>query len=240
VNLIEDCAHAIGSTFHGRFVGSFGRVSCFSFQAFKQINAGEMGMSITDDPDICARVVISSGSYMNYLQHGTIPDQNCLEKWAEIEPNYSMRASELSAAIALPQIELIKNRNERWLAIHDLIESEVSNVPQVRTIRKLPGVCRTPSSIQFFLDASQDVIQATCKESTSRGVPIKWFGTEKSHGFTSRYNQWKWVDKEENLPGTDEATSKLLDIRLPYSLTNEECAEISRIIQESIAAALRG
>lgn len=234
VTMIEDCAHAIGSTFHGRQAGTFGKFGTFSFQAFKQINAGEMGMVVTSDPSMCAKIIVSSGSYMNYDQHGTVPDPKFFES-AEYEPNYSMRASELSAAVALPQVDLLEDRNTRWREIHDLIQENIQDIPKVRMIQKLPGVVRTPSSIQFFLDESPTTIQDVCNASSKRGVPIKWFGTEKSHGFTSRYVHWKFVNQEESLPGTDEATSRLLDVRLPYSLTNDECLAISDIIRESIA-----
>jgi len=100
VTLIEDCAHALGATFNSKKVGSFGLAGCYSMQAYKQINAGEMGMCITNDDDLCARIIITSGSYMLYNQHGTLPSDKIFEKWQYTEPNFSMRASEFSAGIA--------------------------------------------------------------------------------------------------------------------------------------------
>lgn len=46
IDIIEDCAHAIESTYKGRTAGSFGRFSCFSFYVTKNIVTGEGGMVI--------------------------------------------------------------------------------------------------------------------------------------------------------------------------------------------------
>lgn len=48
--VVEDCAQAIGATFHGRSVGSLGRLAVFSFYATKPLTAGQGGMVIGDKP----------------------------------------------------------------------------------------------------------------------------------------------------------------------------------------------
>jgi perosamine synthetase len=54
--LIEDCAQAMGARCGGRRVGTFGRVSCFSFYANKIITTGEGGMVTTDDDALAERL----------------------------------------------------------------------------------------------------------------------------------------------------------------------------------------
>ena len=48
IKLIEDCAHALGSTFNKKHCGTFGVSGCFSFYPTKQITSGEGGMIITN------------------------------------------------------------------------------------------------------------------------------------------------------------------------------------------------
>jgi dTDP-4-amino-4,6-dideoxygalactose transaminase len=57
LHVIEDCAQALGAEYHGRPVGSFGAIGCFSFHPLKTLNAcGDGGMLTTDDPQLDARL----------------------------------------------------------------------------------------------------------------------------------------------------------------------------------------
>ena len=56
VAVIEDAACAVGTTYGGRPVGSFGDVGCFSFHPRKVITTGEGGMVTTEDDGLAKRV----------------------------------------------------------------------------------------------------------------------------------------------------------------------------------------
>ena len=56
LRVIEDAAHAFGSIYNGRRVGSFGEVACFSFDGIKNITSGEGGCVVTDDEVVLQRV----------------------------------------------------------------------------------------------------------------------------------------------------------------------------------------
>jgi dTDP-4-amino-4,6-dideoxygalactose transaminase len=55
LSLIEDCAHAHGAQWHDRRVGGFGSFGSFSFQASKNMTAGEGGMLVTNDATLAER-----------------------------------------------------------------------------------------------------------------------------------------------------------------------------------------
>ena len=54
--VIEDCAHALGATYRGQPVGTFGEAAFFSFQTLKPLNAFGGGMAILRDPAVARRV----------------------------------------------------------------------------------------------------------------------------------------------------------------------------------------
>jgi perosamine synthetase len=56
LEVIEDCVHALGATYDGRQVGSFGRAAFFSTEETKTITSTMGGMVVTDDPEIGARI----------------------------------------------------------------------------------------------------------------------------------------------------------------------------------------
>jgi perosamine synthetase len=58
--MVEDACEAIGSSIHGRPMGSFGNVSVFAFYPNKQITTGEGGMVLTDDSEL-ADVMVRLG-----------------------------------------------------------------------------------------------------------------------------------------------------------------------------------
>jgi dTDP-4-amino-4,6-dideoxygalactose transaminase len=56
LRVIEDAAHAFGSTHKGKQVGGFGDLACFSFDGIKNITSGEGGCVVTDDPVVLQRI----------------------------------------------------------------------------------------------------------------------------------------------------------------------------------------
>lgn len=55
IRIIEDCAHSLGGTYHGRHPGTLGDVGCFSFQSYKNISTlGEGGMVTVNDAELAA------------------------------------------------------------------------------------------------------------------------------------------------------------------------------------------
>ena len=54
--VLEDCAHALGATFKGRAVGTFGSGALFSFQTLKPLNFYGGGLALVQDPAVAAKV----------------------------------------------------------------------------------------------------------------------------------------------------------------------------------------
>lgn len=56
LRIVEDAAHAFGSFYNERKVGSFGDIACFSFDGIKNITSGEGGAVVTDDEGVLQKV----------------------------------------------------------------------------------------------------------------------------------------------------------------------------------------
>tara|TARA_Y100000748_G_C15497320_1_gene488666 strand:- start:749 stop:1885 length:1137 start_codon:yes stop_codon:yes gene_type:complete len=52
LRVIEDAAHAFGTTFKNKRIGSFGDIACFSFDGIKNITSGEGGCIVTNDKKV--------------------------------------------------------------------------------------------------------------------------------------------------------------------------------------------
>ena len=148
VPVVEDAAHSLGTTWHGKNIGTIGKVGCFSFQSYKLLNSGEGGIMVTDDADIIARAVIMSGAYEhNWKKHPVLHD--AFAKWQNKLPLYNLRLNNLSAAIIRPQIGEIARRVRDGRRNHDHVAAQLNASPWLIVPEKLAPEDRAPDSIQF-------------------------------------------------------------------------------------------
>jgi dTDP-4-amino-4,6-dideoxygalactose transaminase len=56
LRVVEDCAHSLGSTYHGQPVGTFGDAALFSFQVLKPLNTCGGGLAFTRDEELGRRI----------------------------------------------------------------------------------------------------------------------------------------------------------------------------------------
>jgi 8-amino-3,8-dideoxy-alpha-D-manno-octulosonate transaminase len=98
--LLEDACQAIGGTFEGKPLGSYGDLGCFSFDYVKTITCGEGGGIITNNE----AYKINADQYQD---HGH--DHVGNDRGAETHPTlgYNFRISELNAAVGIAQLRKI-------------------------------------------------------------------------------------------------------------------------------------
>jgi dTDP-4-amino-4,6-dideoxygalactose transaminase len=238
VQVIEDCAHTMGASWADKPTGRWGRAGCFSLQSYKHANAGEGGLLVTDDEDVAARAILFSGSYMLYETHLARPDAQVFERWRSITPNFSLRMSNLAAAVALPQLgPVLADRCRRWNDRHHWITVALAATPGLRLPVRAQAERHVASSIQFSLtDLAPDAIARFVEGCGRRGVHIKWFGAPEPVGFTSAWTHWRYFGEPQVLPNADRVLAGLCDMRLPLTLTREDCVEIAAVITGTLAA----
>ena len=56
LRVIEDAAHAFGTVFNNKLIGSFGDIACFSFDGIKNITSGEGGCIVTNDSEVIEKI----------------------------------------------------------------------------------------------------------------------------------------------------------------------------------------
>ncbi|HEY7803572.1 MAG TPA: aminotransferase class I/II-fold pyridoxal phosphate-dependent enzyme [Orrella sp.] len=236
ITLIEDCAHTMGAAWDGHWTGRWGKAGCFSLQSYKHANSGEGGLLVTDDEDIAAQAVLLSGSYMLYRAHVSRPDDSVFERWEYITPNFSLRMSNLAAALARPQFGLVlADRGNRWNQRYSWIAEGLSGAPGLRLPHRPAKEQYIASSIQFVLEGmSSAQISAVIDRCAKEGVHIKWFGADAPIGFTSVWRHWQFFGEPQVLPNADRILQGLCDVRIPLTLTQEQCRYIADVIKRSL------
>jgi len=139
--LLEDCCDALGSTYEGKSLGSFGLMSSCSFYPAHHMTMGEGGFVATDDPQ--TEIIVRSfrewgrgcycvGPEANKLKCGTcgkrfnnwiptLPDEIFDHKYVYDEIGYNLKPIELQCAMGLeqlkklPEIHRLRRRNYQLL-----------------------------------------------------------------------------------------------------------------------------
>ncbi len=240
IPVIEDAAHSLGTTWHGRNIGTIGKIGCFSFQSYKMINAGEGGILVTDDADLVARTVIMSGAYEhNWKKHKTPHGDNSPEleqafaRWQNKIPLYNLRMSNLSAAVIRPQIPELARRVRDGLANHDYVAERLNSSDYIDVPAPLAPERRAPDSIQFNLvGMDEGEIRAFAAASEARGVKVQVFGMSEDNA--RAFWNWKFLPEQFELPQTRAMLMTACDVRLPVRLTREELDVIADILLASV------
>ena len=236
VKVVEDCAHTMGASWNGVPSGRAGAIGCYSCQTYKHINSGEGGFLVTDDPELAAKSIMMSGSYMLFERHLAAPD---VEVFADIKyemPNISGRMDNLRAAILRPQIVDLATQCQRWNDRYYALEVGFRDIPGLSVVERAPQEIIVGSSIQFLLlDWSEDAVVEVVARCLKRGVELKWFGAAEPLAFTSRYDSWKYANPVQ-MPASDRILRGVVDMRVPLTFSIEDCELIARIIRAEVSA----
>lgn len=173
LKLIEDSAQALGTTFRGQHVGTFGHAGTFSFDFFKIITAGEGGAVITNDK----AVYEASAQYSDH-GHDHIGNNRGMEQHPIIGFNY--RISELHAAIALGQIRKVDHMLERQRANKAAIYEFLRQYRQI-TFRRIPDMEGDAATFLDFLLPTEEDARAVARQLAEAGVGVNYWYDNMYH-----------------------------------------------------------
>jgi perosamine synthetase len=231
VILVEDAAHALGCTWRGRQIGTFGKIGCFSFQSNKIVNAGEGGVLITDDERIMAKAICMSGAYeANYEKHD-LP-RSAFQEVRDRVPLDNVRMTNVTAAMARPQIGLVDSKAVRYREMYRYVKKGLEHISSIEFPLDHPEELRIPDSLQFRLKGiEKSKLHKFVGDVRAMGIPLTGF-FEK--GNARAFGNWQYINRPY-LPRTEAAISGSCDMRLSSILTD---AHLDYLISAIGAAAM--
>lgn len=112
LKLIEDCAHAIESRYHGRSMGTFGDFGCFSFYVTKNIVTGEGGMVLARREGDAAHIKVFGLHGMSKDAWKRFGDEG-YKHYQVVECGFKYNMMDIQAAIGIHQLQRIECYWER-------------------------------------------------------------------------------------------------------------------------------
>ena len=167
--LIEDACQAIGGSYDGKPLGSYGDLGCFSFDYVKTITCGEGGAVITNNDEYAKNA-------NQFSDHGHTHVGN--DRGAEDHPflGYNYRISELHAAVGVAQLSRLDEFLEIQKKNYTILREALSNIPEVSFRRVPDGGVENYSFLSFFLP-DEESARNTHKALSESGVDgcFYWF-----------------------------------------------------------------
>ncbi len=180
--LLEDACQAIGGTYDGKPLGSYGDLGCFSFDYVKTITCGEGGGIITNSKTYADRA-------HKYQDHGH--DHIGTDRGAETHPflGYNYRLSELNAAVGIAQLRKLDHTIAVQKKNYTILRNALTSIPEV-TFRRVPetGV-ESYAFLNIFLP-SEDTARKAHKSLGAHGVDACFYWYD---------NNWHYYKKWEHL-----------------------------------------
>ena len=123
IKLIEDCAHALGSTLNNKHAGTFGDIGVFSFYPTKQITTGEGGIVITNSKNLISKIKSLKSFGINTLPQ----ERKDTGSYDVKELGYHYRMTDFQAAIGYAQLlrykTELRNRSSNALYLFNLFSN---------------------------------------------------------------------------------------------------------------------
>ena len=158
--VIEDAACAIGASYQGIKLGTWGDIGCFSFHPRKTLTTGEGGLLSTNDPMLAQRL-------RRLRSHGM---QRVNSKVNFIEPGLNYRLTDLQSVLGRHQLPLLDSWVARRRELVDLYRQQLAPLEALGLLR-LPKVIDGHSYQTFMLVLTAGTDRAVViKELVERGI----------------------------------------------------------------------
>ena len=211
--VLEDSCHAHGASMQGKFMGTWGRMAAFSFQASKPLPAIEGGMANYQE-----RADFERGSTLgHYDKPHSFPQDSPYRKYQGSGLGLKLRMHPMSAVLARCQLPGLDERNAKTTAQIRRLNNRLARLPGLYEAAARPDMKRIYYSQNvFFLDEAQ--------AGMSRGACLRALQAEGvqtgAHTYTLQhqlpvYSEAKWwhhLPTIPDLPGSDQANRTALSL----------------------------
>ncbi|UCZ85356.1 UDP-4-amino-4-deoxy-L-arabinose aminotransferase [Pseudomonas sp. L5B5] len=226
IAVIEDAAHAAGTTYRGRQIGARG-TAIFSFHAIKNMTCAEGAMFVSDDEALANRVRMLKFHGLGVdaydrLTHGRKPQAQV------IEPGFKYNLADMNAAIALVQLQRLESINAKREVLAKAYLERLAGLP-VQPLH-LPQYPQQHSWHLFILriDAERCGLN---REAFMKGLQEQNIGTGIHFIATHMHTYYRQRFPDVHLPHTEWNSERLCSIPLFPDMTLDDVERVAGAIE---------
>jgi dTDP-4-amino-4,6-dideoxygalactose transaminase len=231
--VIEDAAHAAGTEYKGRRIGSFDSISIFSFHPNKNMTTGEGGMVCTTDETLAEEVSLlkfhgmSREAWKRFAASGT-PNYDIML------PGYKYNMMDIQAAIGIHQLPKLDGFIERRREIAEFYNREFADVAELALPAYAPYEQRhawhlyTPLVRIEKLTIDRDGFMAKLKE-LNIGTGLHYKAVHHHAWYRENLPQPSGA-----LPNADYASDRILSLPLFPKMTDDDARDVVAAVKDVI------
>jgi dTDP-4-amino-4,6-dideoxygalactose transaminase len=238
--VVEDAAHAVGSSLDGRPIGSFDTSACFSFYPNKNITTGEGGMIALRDDELAERLRmlrlhgLSTDAWRRYERREYVPSElHAL--------GFKYNLTDLAAAIGIHQLAKLDAFQSRRRELAARYDERLANLPAVRLQRRsLPGH-EVEHALHLYLvlldlDAVRasrnEVVQALRAENIGAAIHYRALHLEP-------YYAQRLAGRAGAFPVAEDASDRILTLPLTHSMSDDDAEDVLAATEKVLRAYAR-
>jgi dTDP-4-amino-4,6-dideoxygalactose transaminase len=232
LTVIEDCAHAIESTWRGRHAGTFGLAGVFSFYVTKNVMTAEGGMLLTADDAIADRVKrlalhgLSADAWERFSDRG-------YRHYEVVEPGFKLNMTDLQASLGRPQLARVEENLQRRYEIWERYDDALADLPLVRPLPEEPGTRHARHLYTVLLERDvltvgrDEVMAALHRQRIGTGVHYRALHLHPYYRDTLGVTP-------ADLPAATDISERTLSLPLGSGLTDGDVADVVDALRRTL------
>ncbi len=238
LRLIEDCAHAIETEYHGRKAGTFGDFGCFSFYATKNVTTGEGGMVLAKSEEDLARIKMLALHGMSKDAWKRFSDEG-YKHYFVVETGFKYNMMDLQAAIGIHQLQRVEanwlRREEIWQQYNEAF----AGLPVTLPAAPEPYTRHAYHLYTILIDVERAGISRDefLDEMTANnvGVGVHYVSVPEHPVYQEKF---AWLP--EHYPNAMRIGRQTVSLPLSAGLTDAEIARVIEVVRDTIIVKSKG
>ncbi len=235
LKIIEDCAHAIETEYHGRKAGTFGDFGCFSFYVTKNVVTGEGGMVLSKNFDDSGHVKVLALHGMSRDAWRRFSDSG-YKHYQVVASGFKYNMMDLQAAIGIHQLARVEPAWQRRGAIWQTYQQAFADLPVTRPAEAEPNTRHAYHLYTLLIDETQAGIcrDAFLEAMTAQkiGVGVHYLSIPE-HPFYQQTFGWH----PEDYPHAMQVGRQTVSLPISPKLSDQDVADVIQAVRNVVCGA---
>lgn len=230
LKVVEDCAHAIETEYHGKKSGTFGDLGCFSFYVTKNIVTGEGGMIITDNERYADQIKILALHGMTKDAWKRFGDEG-YRHYQVVQAGFKYNMMDIQAAIGIHQMSRIDKYWSRRQKVWNKYNEAFKRLPVFTPAPVEPKTRHAYHLYTLLLDIGKLKITRDrfLNEMTKRNIGV---GVHYIALNLHPYYQKSLGYKRGDFPNAEWISDRTVSIPLSAKLTDEDVTDVINAVYD--------